>query len=192
MRALPGHRRGCLQRRVGATLPDYFPPLLELVTIAGNTSSATKVGGGTLYWPPFAGPGTPQPFMAWRAAVFALVMDVTQHISSINGFLPIRFLILFWMKAWPVVLAVNLIAASTRRIQLARLWRTFPFSFPRCHKSWRKLRMSAYASSFFCRLQTTCSNTDVHGFSPPLEFAQFGPQVALLVMTIALAGAPWY
>ena len=69
----------------------------------------------------------------WRGGLlFALVMDVAQHISSINGFLPIRFLILFWMKAWPVVLAVNLIAASTRRIQIGTTVAYFSiFCFPR-------------------------------------------------------------
>ena len=172
-----------------AQRPDSLPPLLELVTIAGNTSSATKVGGGTLYWQAIRRPWHAATVYGVAGLLFALVMDVAQHISSINGFLPIRFLILFWMKAWPVVLAVNLIAASTRRIQIGTTVAYFSiFCF---------LGAIILAKSPNVSLRQLILLWSANNLLPTLMFMVFlrlriravGPQV-FTVMTIALAGAP--
>ena len=63
----------------------------------------------------------------WRAAAiyavagfcYAIVMAVCTLAAANHEFLPLRFLIVFWNCAWPVVLTVNMVAASTRRAKLA-------------------------------------------------------------------------
>jgi hypothetical protein len=60
----------------------------------------------------------------WRsAAVYAVAgfcyagVMAAAFLAPI-GLLPLRFLFLFWVYAWPVVLTVNLVAAATRRAKL--------------------------------------------------------------------------
>lgn len=63
----------------------------------------------------------------WRTAAiyavagfcYALVMAAAFHPAMKTEFLPVRFLVMFWTYAWPVVLTVNLVAATTRRPKLA-------------------------------------------------------------------------
>jgi hypothetical protein len=63
----------------------------------------------------------------WRAAAiygaaglcYALVMTALTLMSNQFEFLPLRFLLVFWSYAWPVVLTVNLVAVVTRRTKLA-------------------------------------------------------------------------
>jgi hypothetical protein len=66
-------------------------------------------------------------FAPWRAAAvygaagaaYAVVMTACYHGAKGIPPVPMRCLFLFWIYAWPVVLAVNLVAASTRRAKLA-------------------------------------------------------------------------
>ncbi len=63
---------------------------------------------------------------AWRAAliygfagvVFTLVMVMAVLVSGNMEVSVVRYLMVFWVYAWPVVLTVNFIAASTRRVML--------------------------------------------------------------------------
>ena len=63
----------------------------------------------------------------WRAAAiyavagfcYALVMVATYLAATNSELLPFRFLVLFWIYAWPVVLTVNLVAAPSQRAKLA-------------------------------------------------------------------------
>jgi hypothetical protein len=63
----------------------------------------------------------------WRAAIvyvvagfcYAIVMTAAFISSAELAFLPFRFLSVFWVFAWPVVLTVNLVAAAARRAKLA-------------------------------------------------------------------------
>jgi hypothetical protein len=63
----------------------------------------------------------------WRASMvyavagycYAIVMAVAVLSSGDLELLPFRFLSVFWVHAWPVVLTVNLVAAATRRARFA-------------------------------------------------------------------------
>ena len=63
----------------------------------------------------------------WRAAAvyavagscYAAVMAAAYIAAWGIGFSPLRFLFLAWSFVWPIVLSVNLVAASTRRARLA-------------------------------------------------------------------------
>lgn len=50
------------------------------------------------------------------AALFVLLMSLAWFIASSIEFSFIRCLMVFWTMAWPIVLTINLIAASTRRV----------------------------------------------------------------------------
>jgi hypothetical protein len=50
---------------------------------------------------------------------YALVMAAAFLVSTQLEFSLMRFLLMFWVYAWPVVLTVNLVAAATRRAKLA-------------------------------------------------------------------------
>src|SRR5215472_175987 len=91
------------------------PPSLELVTIA-NTSPATKATTAS-YEQATRRPWQAAAVYAAAGLLFALVMVLAEFIANNFEFYPVRFLTLFWSAAWPVVLTVNLVAASTHRIQ---------------------------------------------------------------------------
>lgn len=63
----------------------------------------------------------------WRSAAlyavagscYAAVMAAAFLAATGLGFMPFRFLFVAWTFAWPLVLTVNLVAASTRRARLA-------------------------------------------------------------------------
>ena len=65
----------------------------------------------------------------WRAAAiyavagfcYAFVMATAFLVATHSEFLPLRFLVLLWDYAWPVVLTVNLVAAATWRIRLVNV-----------------------------------------------------------------------
>ena len=62
----------------------------------------------------------------WRAALvylaggalFAAVMAFSFLRASTSEILPMRFLLLFWIYAWPLVLTLSLVAATRRRTKL--------------------------------------------------------------------------
>lgn len=49
---------------------------------------------------------------------FSLVVTAAFLVAAGDGFYPVRFLLLFWVFAWPALLAYNLVAAIGRRMQL--------------------------------------------------------------------------
>lgn len=63
----------------------------------------------------------------WQAAavyavaggLFAAVMAAAFLLSTETPFLPLRFLTLFWMYAWPLVLTLALVAGSSRPVKIA-------------------------------------------------------------------------
>ncbi|HEX6829381.1 MAG TPA: hypothetical protein VF104_10425 [Burkholderiales bacterium] len=48
---------------------------------------------------------------------FALVLAAAFLTAATDGFYPLRFLVLFWVYAWPALLAYNLVAAIGHRMQ---------------------------------------------------------------------------
>ena len=49
---------------------------------------------------------------------FSLVVTTAFLAAATDGFYPVRFLLLFWVFAWPALLAYNIVAAAGRRTQL--------------------------------------------------------------------------
>jgi hypothetical protein len=56
---------------------------------------------------------------ALAGVCYALVMTAAFLAAAQLALLPLRFLLVLWLYAWPVVLTVNLVAASTWRARLA-------------------------------------------------------------------------
>ena len=98
--------------------PNSVRPLLEFKTLAANMFSGSKMIGDTLYSHATRRPWHAAAVYGAAGLLFALVMQVAEEIS-LKEFVPARFLFLFWSRAWPIVLTVNLVAASTRRTQVA-------------------------------------------------------------------------
>src|SRR5262249_53942242 len=87
--------------------PHFPPPSLELVTITANTAAQTKMDGVTLRWQATRRPWHAAVVYGVAGLVFALALTLAEHIR-LNEFFPIRFLLMFWISAWPVVFTVNL------------------------------------------------------------------------------------
>jgi len=83
-----------------------------------RVSSVTAGAAENLISTLLRAPWRPAALYAVAGFCYALVMAAASLASWKTGFLPIRFLVLLWIYAWPVVLAVNLVAASTRRAKL--------------------------------------------------------------------------
>ena len=87
--------------------------VLDASFSAGTGKSASQLLGRTRSSP-------------WRAgivygaggAVFAAIMAFSFLRSSDTEFLPLRYLILFWVYTWPLVLTLSLVAATRRRTKL--------------------------------------------------------------------------
>jgi hypothetical protein len=56
---------------------------------------------------------------AVAGAVYGVVMAAAQLLSAGIEILPVRFLALWWVFAWPVVLAVAIVATTSRRAKMA-------------------------------------------------------------------------
>ena len=91
---------------------------LRLSIVNAAAEQGTEHAGGMLYRSACSKP--------WRAGLvylaggclFAVVMALSFLRASNSEILPLRFLVLFWIYAWPLVLTLSLVAATRRRIQL--------------------------------------------------------------------------
>ncbi len=91
---------------------------LKLGIVDAAAKSSAGPAGETLFRRACSSP--------WRAALvylaggtlFAAVMTLCFLRSSNNEILPIRFLVLLWTYAWPLVLTLSLVAATRRRTKL--------------------------------------------------------------------------
>lgn len=110
---------GAMKSSSVASSPPASEPLppLELVTISANTDSIPKNNPALSQlitrrqWQAAAVYGT-------AGAVFVLLMTFVWLTSSGFEFRFFPSLMIFWIMAWPIVLTVNFITASTRRILL--------------------------------------------------------------------------
>ncbi len=128
------YRRGILKSmRTGADTrpPQFVPPedstllnqlgqtVPEISVVDYDVTIATGAGAETLYSKLLRDPWRTATVYAVAGACYALVMSAAFLVSANLGVLPLRFLMLFWIFGWPVVLTVALVAATTWRAKLA-------------------------------------------------------------------------
>ncbi|MSN24363.1 MAG: hypothetical protein GJV46_00700 [Geobacter sp.] len=91
---------------------------LKLITVDASNNKDEANRAGMLFRKACSSP--------WRAAfiylaggsAFAVVMTVAFLRSSHNEMLPFRFLVLFWVYAWPLILTLYLVAATGLRTKM--------------------------------------------------------------------------
>lgn len=88
-------------------------------TVLGYTSSLTaRATAETLHSTLLRAPWRAAAIYTVAGACYAFVLAVSILMSG-SLFSPFRLLVLFWVYAWPVVLTVNLVAATSWRARLA-------------------------------------------------------------------------
>jgi hypothetical protein len=92
---------------------------LGLAVLDRDSPTATAAPAETLYSEALYGPWRAVAVYVLAGFCYALVMAAAFLAATNLEFLPMRFLFLFWIYAWPIVLTVNLVAAATRRAKLA-------------------------------------------------------------------------
>lgn len=99
---------------------------------SAQSSAGPKVVGGVARVPSGAGVAALYSEVRrapWRAAIvyvvagacYALILTVASFVSDNAEIFPFKFLTLFWIYFWPIVLTVNLVAAATRRLKFANV-----------------------------------------------------------------------
>ena len=106
-----------------SSMPSHetFERSLEISVLEPGPRIAESAESGSLYENLVRAP--------WRAAAiygvaglcYALMMTIVFVAASEGGFYPIRFLVLFWYYAWPVVVTVWLVVATTWRTRFILL-----------------------------------------------------------------------
>ena len=123
------YRRAVLRSmrgRSGAVIPSASGPSIssppssgiELSFDAGSGTSALAPGAEIVLRQARRRPWQAAAVYAAAGASYALSMSILWLVANREQFLPLRFLWLFWMYAWPVVLTVNLVAGSTNRTKV--------------------------------------------------------------------------
>jgi hypothetical protein len=91
----------------------------DLAVLDRDTDIAPGAPAETLYSEALYAPWRTAGIYVVAGFSYAVVMAAAFLASTQLEFSPMRFLIMFWVYAWPVVLTVNLVAAATRRAKLA-------------------------------------------------------------------------
>jgi hypothetical protein len=92
---------------------------LDLAVLDHASTMTTGSAAETLYSKLLRAPWRTAAIYAIAGCCYALVMAAAFQPATETEFLPVRFLVMFWIYAWPVVLTLNLVAATTRRTKLA-------------------------------------------------------------------------
>lgn len=96
--------------------PALSSPELGVVDAASHTPIGTGVAA--LYAEVLRAPWRLAAVYIVAGACYALIMSIAFFVSAKIEILPFRFLFVFWTYFWPIVLTVNLVAATTRRLKL--------------------------------------------------------------------------
>jgi hypothetical protein len=92
------------------------PPSAPLaITYADLGGERSAVGGGDLYRRARIGPLQAAAVYGLGGVFFAAALAFAVLLSDGLGLRPLRFLLLFWVYAWPLVPALWLVATATRR-----------------------------------------------------------------------------
>jgi hypothetical protein len=96
------------------------PPAPLAITYAdtGRTTSAMDGGDLNLYRRALTGPWRAAGVYGTAGALFAAVLAFAFLLAGGVELRPLRFLVLFWVYAWPLVLTLWLVAATTRQQKL--------------------------------------------------------------------------
>src|SRR5215216_1890537 len=90
---------------------------LNIAVLDSAFSLTTNSASEGLYTSLLRGPWCAAAIYAVAGLCYALVMTTVFIAATDDGFYPIRFLVLFWYYAWPVVVTVCLVAAATWRMR---------------------------------------------------------------------------
>jgi hypothetical protein len=96
-----------------------LPPTLEISVVERASSMPAAPEAEALHLRALQAPWIAAAIYAGAGFCYATAMAVAFLASTKSGFLPLKFLMLVWTYSWPVVLTVNLVAASTRGAKLA-------------------------------------------------------------------------
>jgi hypothetical protein len=96
-----------------------LPPTLEISVVERASSIPAAPEAEALHLRALQAPWIAAAIYAGAGFCYATAMAVAFLASTKSGFLPLKFLMLVWTYSWPVVLTVNLVAASTRGAKLA-------------------------------------------------------------------------
>lgn len=113
------------QRTVGpvpsetSTSPNRPTQTTSDLPVTDRASSATPGPAEDLHSKLLRAPWRVAAIYAVAGLCYALVMAAATLAAWKIDFLPLRFLVLLWIHAWPVVLTVGLVAAATRRAKVA-------------------------------------------------------------------------
>jgi hypothetical protein len=119
---------GSMRARSEARTDEGAPPVTsgrpaqtepDLAVLDRDSPITSAAPAETLYSEALYGPWRTAAVYVVAGFCFALVMAAAFLESTQLEFNVMRFLFLFWIYAWPVVLTVNLVAAATRRAKLA-------------------------------------------------------------------------
>ena len=91
---------------------------LDLAVLDHASPSATGPAEEALYVKLLRAPWRTAAIYAVAGFCYALVLSAAFLAATGSEFLPFRFVLLFCIYAWPVVLTVNLVAAATRRARV--------------------------------------------------------------------------
>lgn len=96
-----------------------LPPTLEISVVERASSIPAAPEAEALHLRALQAPWIAAAIYTGAGFCYATAMAVAFLASTKSGFLPLKFLMLVWTYSWPVVLTVNLVAASTRGAKLA-------------------------------------------------------------------------
>jgi hypothetical protein len=104
---------------VTSTSPNQPAPSSPELTFVQAASHIPAGSGAALYAEVLHAPWRTAAVYVVAGGCYAIVVTIASLLVDNQEFLPLRFLFLFWIYFWPIVLAVNLVAAATRRAKLA-------------------------------------------------------------------------
>jgi hypothetical protein len=96
--------------------PALTPPTLSLVDAASRVPATADVAARQVRV--LRAPWRLATVYIVAGACYSIILSIISLVSNSLEISPVRFLALFWIYFWPIVLTVNLVAAATRRAKL--------------------------------------------------------------------------
>lgn len=105
---------------VSSTPPDQSRQTMpDLAIVDGASVTPATPAARDLYAEVLRGPWRVAAIYGVAGASYAVIMAGARLAAANDEFLPLRFLLLFWINAWPIVLTVNLVANTSWRAKIA-------------------------------------------------------------------------
>ncbi|HSL43502.1 MAG TPA: hypothetical protein VK897_08720 [Anaerolineales bacterium] len=91
---------------------------LQISAMESGTGTAASADKDSLYADLVRAPWKTAAIYGIAGLCYALMMTIVFIAANDDGFYPVRFLVLFWYYAWPVVVTIWLVAGATWRTRL--------------------------------------------------------------------------